>query len=159
MPDLFHTEKKPITSIDRDRLGSDLARVALTMDTIEDEQGSMNRAFRVKLRQLKEQKKTLSRQLDSGEVEHRIAVEEVHDDSRMVVQVLRADTRELVTQRPMNEAEKLAATARKQVEMFGDGDDDDDDGPRDTDRRPPPARRSGTGPKAGKPRNGKAKRR
>lgn len=150
MEDLFQTEKKPITQADRDQLGSDLAKVDITIKGLKEEKADVNRSFRVKIRQLEDQSHTLSRQLDSGEVEHRFAVEEVSDDARLKVRVVRKDTGAEVSVRPMNEAEKLAAQKRKQPDLF--------DGERDPDR--PPARRSGVVAKAakGKPakrRNGK----
>lgn len=132
---LFKTESKPVTDADLLRLGAELADVDIRIKTLEEEKSDASRAYRVKIRELKERAQSLARQRKDGIVEVKFAVVEVPDDARQMVAIHRADTNELVDHRPMNEAEKAAAAKRRQPEMF----DLDADLRHDTDPAPPPA--------------------
>jgi len=123
MGDLFQTEKKPITEADRIRLGADLAVVDRALIELKAEKTDVSRAYRVKIRKLEDESDTLSRQLADGVVENTFEVEEVPDDARQVMTILRAETKELLETRRFNEAEKEASRRRRQGELFeGDGD-------------------------------------
>jgi hypothetical protein len=134
---LYSTEKKPTTQDDLIRLGDELADIDLKLKAVKDERSKVASSYRVKIRELEEKGQALARQRKEGMLEVRFEIEEVPDDSRMMVQILRKGTKEQIDLRPMNEAEKEAARKRKQVTM-GFGDDAKTDDTRDTDRPPPP---------------------
>lgn len=120
---LFETEKRPMTEKDRLSVGAELARINLTILMVRDESSAVARVYRVRLQELEDQRNALSTQLDEGVVETRFEVIEVPDDARLMMRILRKDTEQPLTARPMNEAEREAARKRKQVDLF-DGDED-----------------------------------
>jgi hypothetical protein len=94
--------------------------------------------------------KKVSGQIANGEVELKFEVEEIPDDSRQFIDIIRTDTKTRINSRPMNEAEKEASRKRRQVAMPFDGEDDDEiggetNGKHDTD--PAPSRASSIRPK------------
>lgn len=158
MGQLFETEKKPITETDKLRLGADLARADLALVTMKEEKRDTSRAYRVKINELEDSIESLSRQLNNGVVEHSFEVEEVPDDARQMIIVMRKGTNQPVGDpRQMTEAEKIASAKRRQPELF----DDEGNPIRDTDRPPrgsamksPRAKKNGAAAAAPK-RNGK----
>lgn len=118
MGELFKTEKLPITDLDRMRLGASLAITSREIIATKTEKSDVTRTYRVKIRALEEQADTLSQQLVDGFVEHKFEVEEVPDDWRQAIQILRKATQELMGTRPMNEAEKESARKRRQGSLF-----------------------------------------
>ena len=120
---LFETEKRTMTEKDRLAVGAELARINLAILVVRDESSAVARVYRGKLQELEDQRNALSTQLDEGAVEIRFEVIEVPDDARMMIQILRKDTEQPLSTRPMNEAEREAARKRKQGDLF-DGDED-----------------------------------
>ncbi len=135
MSDLFHTEKVPMTELDRDRMNGEHVKCQLELETLKEEKRDVSSVYRVKIRQLEEKIHTLASQLDGGEFERRFEVIEEPDDARLMIVIKRKTTGELVTTRTMTEVEKAAAHKRKQKELFPDGE------PHDTE--PPPPRMRG----------------
>jgi hypothetical protein len=145
MPDLYKTEKVPMTPADRERLNVEHVTAQLELERMKDEKRSVNRVYRVGINKLEEQISSLAKELDEGAFERKFEVLEVPDDNRMLVSILRAETKELVDTRPMNEVEKEAARGRKQGDLPFEGDGDTE---------PPPPRmpraKAGRGKKPGR---------
>lgn len=155
MGQLFETEKKPLTETDTLRLGAELAGTAGELIELKEEKSNVSRSYRVRIRELEEKVEALSRQLNDGVVEKKFEVEEVPDDSRKMIQILRKDTREQLTVRPMNEAEKEASRKRQQADLPFDGESESNgDGAL---AGPGPGPRRGKGAKASAAPKGKAK--
>jgi uncharacterized protein (DUF885 family) len=127
MGQLYSTEKKAITDADKVRLGAELAAADRALIETKEEKTDVSRNYRVRIRNLEEQVASLARQLDTGVVENKFPIEEVPDDARGMINVLRADTKELVDSRQMNEAERAEMRKRKQGELFEEGEEDEDD--------------------------------
>lgn len=129
--ELFLTEKKPITDDDRIRLGTELGAVDQKLADVKSEKSAVAKVYGGRIRELEQKVEVLSRQLALGEVEEKIEVEEIPDDARMQISVMRTGTGELHAVREMNEAEKEAARKRSQLSLY-------DSEPHDTERPPAP---------------------
>lgn len=124
MGQLFETEKKPITETDRIRLGSELAQLDQELIATKAEKSKVSRTYRLKVDDLEGKIKKVSSQLAEGEVELDFEVEEIPDDARQFIDILRTDTNERINSRPMNEAEKEASRKRRQPELSFEADAD-----------------------------------
>jgi hypothetical protein len=159
MGQLFETEKKPITETDKLRLGADLARADLALVTMKEEKRDTSRAYRVKINELEDTIESLSRQLNNGVVEYSFEVEEVPDDARQMIVIMRKGTNQQINTRQMTEAEKIACAKRRQPELFDDDGNpihDTERPPRGSPMRSPRAKKNGATAAAAAPkRNGK----
>jgi hypothetical protein len=124
MPELYQTEKKPMTEGDRLRVSGEHAKSQLELETLKEEKRDVSSMYRVKIRELEEKIHTLAVQLDEGAFELKFEVIEEPDDARLMIDIKRRDTGERVNTRPMTEAEKEAAQKRKQRDLFPDGEGD-----------------------------------
>jgi hypothetical protein len=119
---LYETEEREMTEADRIKIGAELASVDRQIIEKKEEKKNVNRAYRVALNKLEERSNVLSKQLQDGVTEDSFEVIEVHDDKRLMVQVMRKDTdRPVGGPRPMTEPEKEAARKRLQGDLPFDG--------------------------------------
>ncbi len=139
---MYATQKKPMTENDRVRLGGELAGVSQRLAETKSEKSAVAKVYAGRVGNLENQITEISRQLTDGFLELRIEVEEVPDDARQIVVIVRTDTGEVFDSRPMNEAEKAEAVKRRQVGLF--------ETPNDTEPAPP-LRVTAVRPKAKRP--------
>lgn len=119
----YATEKKPITDDERIQLGGELAAVDQKLADVKGEKSAVAKVYGGRIRELEQAVLSLSRQLADGVIEHKFEIEELPDDSRQVIAIMRKDTGELFNSRPMNEAEKEASRKRKQPELSFEADE------------------------------------
>lgn len=142
---LYGSEKKAMNDTDRIAIGNELATVERQLIAVKEEKSNVNKKYRVRINDLEEKTDALSKQLADDVAVVRFEVEEVPDDARGYIQVLRKGTNELVNSRPMTEVEKEAMRKRKQIDLFDEnGDPKDKPGGTVTSMRP---RKNGKGKK------------
>lgn len=115
---LYGSEKKSMDDADRIAIGNELANVERQLIAVKEEKSNVNKKYRVRINDLEEKTDALSKQLADGVAVVKFEVEEVPDDERGMIQVMRKGTNQLVNARPMTEVEKEAMRKRKQTDLF-----------------------------------------